>query len=285
VVRNCRLLLAIPLDQRTFFARAEADPGGFAAAFRAQRRLLSDHAVWEAYAAHARLVCEIVADVRRHGVTVVTDAALPDFAAAAHEAAVVTLVAHWRSPAFLESDFHETQALADAWRDPGHPANPLLRNGAAGDVPAPPAQIVARLNTVHADAVPPGRTAAIAHARKLVGREYRLLSSRQALERALGETLAGGAAVEFAAGFSPLADVIGVLDPTCTALFDLTICHSVLLGEEIRRRCRGAVVMMNAEAAAADIRLAMYRQIIRLMVKRGWSYQEAALRLRAAIKR
>jgi hypothetical protein len=152
--------------------------------------------------------------------------------------------------------------------------------GECGFDKPPDAQALAsRMNHVVIDVR--AQTPALARARRLIAREYALVARRRLLQELLPAATAGGPAVEFSSGFEPLSNIVAGLSADCTCLFDLTICNSVLLGEEIRRKCRRAVVMMNADAAAPDVRLAVYRQIIRVMGKRHWSYQQAAMRLRA----
>jgi len=268
---DCRLLVAIPLDRAAFLARGRADGQSFAGLFRAARPGFSDWALWEAYEPLASQALSVMSEARAHGITVVDRPVLADFHAAARSAAVVTLVAHWRTAEFLPGDIGDVEQLAGAWHR-------VCEDQI--DRPRDVEMAARRLNLVPID-VRGGRTRALARARQLVAREYALFERRSLLQLVLPGVVSGGPAVEFADRFVPVSEIVAGIGTESACLFDLTICNSVLLGEEIRRRCRHAVVIMNADAAAPDVRLAVYRQVVRLMVKRQWSYQDATMRLRS----
>ena len=114
----------------------------------------------------------------------------------------------------------------------------------------------------------------------LIEREYRCYRRRMMLESALPGVFRGGAAIEFSDNFRSMREILDATDPGIRGVVDLTVCNSVALGEEIRRKCPRCMVMVNAKRTSPAFRLALYRQAIHLMKTGGRSYPDTVMRLR-----
>jgi len=272
MLRNCALIVAMPLSCEALqAARARSDGSDLAAQ-------LGD---WERYRPLAELALATIEDARQAGVSVTTEATLPAWAGALGRFQVVTLVAHWRSSSIRPSDIQRWDVLLEAVTDSTSPLWAAVRR--CHHAMAPPkafdlATLSAWLNQA-LDAPAPGPQPVSLEA-KLVERESVRHTRRCAIEQSLPGVFTGGAAVEFGDGFKLVRDILPVLNPAMSCTLDLTVCNSVLLGQEIRRTCRECVVMLNARPASPAFRLALYRQVIQLMKRSRRSYIDTTMELR-----
>jgi hypothetical protein len=79
------------------------------------------------------------------------------------------------------------------------------------------------------------------------------------------------------------------VDAVCAALpadfagvLDFTICYSASLIATVKRERPRCTVIANREKARLDVRLAIYRQTLRILVHEPMTYVEAAARVRLA---
>jgi hypothetical protein len=90
------------------------------------------------------------------------------------------------------------------------------------------------------------------------------------------------AGFEYADGPRPLDEVVDALPEDFGGIIDLTVCHStnaIPAFKKARPRCS---VLANREPARLDLRLAMYRQILRLVRRERQGYIAAAQRVHLA---
>ena len=90
--------------------------------------------------------------------------------------------------------------------------------------------------------------------------------------------------VEFADGFRSIESVDDLLPERLSGTLDFTVCESVLLGQTLRARRAGGVILSNADLTSVDFRLALYRQTVTFMLRRRIPYAQAALTLRSHLK-
>lgn len=274
--RDCSLLIAIPLHKQDFLADLESvGDKDFARSFSEGRRQSPD-GLWSAYEPYARLAIDVAEFAERLGVTVIRAATLSDFAAHIINERVITLVAHWRSGLFTMTDLGLVQEMTETQKALLKQCTGIDAHGLAKE------DLLANLNVfltdgfqgVDFDSAPMGT---------LTRFFYAVHNRRMDLERSLSGILAGGSAVEFYDGFKPLAEVVARVPTDFDGIFDLTVCNSVLLGEEIRKRCDHCMVIMNEDKAALDFRFALYRQTIRCLAEHPGSFERVAVQLRKAI--
>jgi hypothetical protein len=89
-------------------------------------------------------------------------------------------------------------------------------------------------------------------------------------------------AIEYADGPRRVDDVVETLPRDFAGLIDLTVCHSTRAIGAIKKARPRCSVLGNREPARLDVRLAMYRQIIRLVDREGTCYVDAAKRVHLA---
>ncbi|HKV91283.1 MAG TPA: hypothetical protein VJW20_01910 [Candidatus Angelobacter sp.] len=284
--RDCALLIAVPVTREKFLADLEpGHDGDFIQAFCRKQRLGPD-GLWSAYEPVASLTLDVGSEAHRRGVTVMYDATLSEFAERIPRAKVITLVAHWRSAWFREREFKNAGNLKDCQLQ-------QLEQATHVSWLLPAAELARRLNDFLLEGMEPAaKDALMAQAQSseepdgetrwgALTRGIRAIhQKRLALEKLAPGFFNGGSAVEFADRMCSVEEVVRAVPADFSGVMDLTICNSILLGEEIRRKCAHAVVMMNAAEASLDFRMALYRQIIRTLAKTPQSFTEAGLQTR-----
>jgi hypothetical protein len=285
---DCALLVGIPTTEADFGAavRGGAD---FATRWIAVAAGGDRARGWKRFLPYAALCRGVLNEASRLGVTVVERASLADLAAAIPAFAVVTLVAHSCGAAFDETDVADPRAATAALPDIVCTAARWMRA-----VPPPPTgcdlgPLAAWLNELVEDGVP--ESPAAPGAREITKAAARIHAftlqwmRRRAVEAAGRGAFRPGVGVEFHDGFHSLEAIEAVLPERLDGTLDLTVCESVHLGELLRARRPGGVIMSNAEPTTLDFRLALYRQTLALMTRRDIPYIDAALMLRRHLKR
>ena len=89
--------------------------------------------------------------------------------------------------------------------------------------------------------------------------------------------------IELTDGLREIDDVVAAIPPDYRGVIDLTVCHSVLLGDGIARLRPDCVVIMNRGNAKLDYRCIVYRHVIRQISHRPESYVDVVARLRVAL--
>jgi hypothetical protein len=276
---DCALVVAVPLQRSEFMADYAAGTD-FLEHFVKPQRSRDTDVLWAMYEPSAAAAGAAVNRAGRRGVTVVKRAVLADFAACLERFEVVTLVAHWRSALFRAHEICDPAAVrrflvAEGW-DRGRDG-PDAENMAA----ALNRRLHAGFAVDERFEIDLTRDAALE-----TRRQYAVWHARRALEPLLGPAVrSGGPAVEFADGLVPVEDVVAAVPEAFAGVLDLTVCNSTLLAEEVRRRCRGGLIIANAFPATLDIRMEFYNAAIELVQRRQVPYHEAVFGVRQAIRR
>lgn len=92
-----------------------------------------------------------------------------------------------------------------------------------------------------------------------------------------------GDRIEFADGLVTVDQLVSVLPPDYNGVLDLTTCHSTRAIRWIKRARPGCTVLANRGETDLDIRLAVYRQILRVLQRERTSYVEAASKVHLAL--
>jgi hypothetical protein len=283
---DCQLLVALPLDREDFLRQLREGPeGNFANAFRVSgRSKLADQAVYLVYGKYAELAKDVIADVRRRGVSVIENARLSDFVAATRTSRVTTLVAHSRDARFEESDIAEPELILAELRKPGSALRKAVKDPGREPEEEPGLMATRKevancLNRVLEGATPapdPDHTRIGMLTRQHLGWSHK----RKALEDALPKAFRGGAGIEFSEGFVKLAAILDAIPEHFSGKLDLTSCNSTVFAEDVRRKCKSCLLMANEQATSVDLRFAIYRQVIRRLCRKAQTYEDALFTVR-----
>jgi len=269
---DCTLLISAPLDREQFFADLERNDKEFARNFQSERPNFTDEALWRRYEPYAGMAKEVGRRARELGVRVVENASLADFQREICANQVITLFAHWRSARFREADIADSAGVQaylqkKGWKEEAGCAeweelNAIL-DSIAGD------------DEDHVEGSAGYR----------VARQYAWHAARSGMEAELGDSIRGGAAVEFAEGFQLISEVLRTIPPTYSGTLDLTVCQSVMLGEEVKRECRHCLVLASASDTTMAYRFALYRQVIEVLATKPQPFVACAVSIRKELIR
>lgn len=276
---DCVLLIGVPLTEYDFVRKLEGQiDGNFAQAVTRAKPNLA----WLAYQRYIWLFSSIANSVEKLGVTVVRRATIDDLRSFIGKK-VITLMSQWRSALFKEGDILDPHGLQNALSASESSLNLVLQ----------------RWNVVPNESIPEdkaGLARFLSHALAfgltvstgLGARstfERQLYLRRKVLMAAAGKLVTGEAGIELADGFVGVKEIVASFPADFSGVIDLTVCNSILIAEEIRRRCGGGLVLANEEVVYPEFRLRIYKAVIELLSLRPQPYQDAVYRVRKELKR
>ena len=86
-------------------------------------------------------------------------------------------------------------------------------------------------------------------------------------------------AIEFFDGLCTVNRFYEAISPEFAGVLDLSLCHSELLLEPIKRRARHCMTIINKQQAKPLVRLTAYRLIVHQLVKTPGAYFDALNRV------
>lgn len=295
---DCALALCIPLTKRSFLEGLDpASPKDFVKSDAARLGRMTAAERWERYLPIVRTVERLRRELEPLGVTVVPEVTPAKLLGLLSARTVVTLVAHWRFAPFSAGDILDVAGLVRRLRAPrtpleehvarefkergrGHLLDSGPRDGEALEklrdaLAAELKMMLDKGQSIYASsALVPGPQQADA------GAPFHL--TRIALEDEFPDVIRPGPSVEFHDGLKTIPEVVKVIPPNFSGVLDLTVCNSVLLGESIKRRRKGFLVICNRRRAAIHSRLIRYRYIIMELARRSDQFTRAVTRLSVA---
>jgi hypothetical protein len=244
-------------------------------------KYLSPNQRWTAYEPLAKLIEQVMTYAERLGVKVVRKATLEQFGALCGSYPVVSLVAHWRSARFRESDLVDRTLLERMARQGDSELGELLRRLTGGFEVAE--DLLTILNKALAHGVERGRDSSVAGS--LSAMQIAWHRRRGMIEGKASGLFRSGASVEFGEGLQSVEAVLGGLPPQTLPLLDLTICNSVLLAQAIGESRPGTHALCNEKRADLAVRIAFYRQVIGILNRKDTTFQDACFDVRRYFKR
>jgi hypothetical protein len=288
---DCALAFAIPLTESAFLADLEeAAPKDLAKSLRRRFKYRGPVLYAETYERLVALALHVAAEAEALGVAVYKAASLADMPMILAKHKVVTLVAHWR---FLNLGAGDVLDLAGFQRqlacseaagreddeDGQRPVDVLLRGDPLIRAAATPADLAVALNRLLLPSQRyyqwsprtdqderPADTAA-------VGGLTRVL-----LEEMFPGCFAPGPCLELADRLCSVWEFIDRVPERFDGVLDLTVCNSLILAEALRRRRCFCTVLGNAKPASADVRLIIYRHVIRSLSHRAEAFEDIMAR-------
>jgi|HubBroStandDraft_2_1064218.scaffolds.fasta_scaffold03542_7 hypothetical protein len=283
---DCALVVALPLEQHRFLRQLEEGPDeNFARSFRgSEQSKLTDQAVYRVYEKFAILAIDVIQNAEKMGVTVVRNGSLGDFASMLRTHRVTTIVAHSRDAHFCESDIVDPELVLDELFRSDSAINRMIQQ-LGGSTSVEPklrrisnkGEIVTYLNKIVDDV---RETKEENRVGETTRRQCIWSRRRLALHGSLPKGFRGGNAIEFSDGFVSLHRILETIPATFAGKLDLTSCNSTVFAEDVRRKCKSVLVMANEESTSLDLRLAIYRQVIRRLSQRSEPYEDALHRVR-----
>lgn len=85
--------------------------------------------------------------------------------------------------------------------------------------------------------------------------------------------------IQFAGGFVPLSECINSMPINFSGVLDLTVCHSSRFIDQIKKQRPASTILANRNVARLGVRLAMYRQVLRLLATGEYTFIDAMLKI------
>jgi hypothetical protein len=296
IARDCAIALAIPLTRAEWLADVAPGSGReYAKFYCSTRPRTPPEQVWaslykpfEATPILARLRA-----VERLGVEIVTRCSLADLGALTRRKQVVIVAAHWRSGLVYRDDVLDVDRFLD-----------LLATEPTGILAAlrqrmpPSLQVAVAARRPRADE--PEFTELLATLNGILGstrlatepaanearwpRGFILAENRAALNRACGDALDATVGLELGDETHSGDQVAAAISPVFDGVLDLTVCFSMILAEQIKRKAPGCLVLANREMTASAIRLAIACETLRMLSKRPASYINVSMAIRERLQ-
>jgi hypothetical protein len=246
-------------------------------------------------------VCREVADL---GVTVYESAGIDDLREAIQSHTVVTIVGHFALPPFSAADILDLDALLQSFSEPHAIEHSLLAEHLQAKAPwllTPGFTTEETLKEALADEmnefVRPAhslyRAARDAREAEMRSIAFRRLEQRDAwtrlvlaratrasMEHAYPDELRAGACCELVDGLHSIPEFLGVIDEEFEGVLDLSLCSSVILAREVRRRWTGGLVVGNRYLAEVSSVFSLFNLTMCLLniaeqAADGLNYQDA----------
>ena len=109
---------------------------------------------------------------------------------------------------------------------------------------------------------------------------YRHYLNRKVFDMLFSGNIKNGNQIEFFDKLYSIDEVINRIPLNFNGTIDLTICNSVIFGEEIKRLRRNCLVIVNQEPADPIFRVTCYRYLLEILNKKNTIYIEAYALLR-----
>lgn len=293
--RDCALLVALPLTESEFDADLNAgDKKDFVRQViaRSYPGLRSERLWREVYRDWASRISETNGEVAAHGVTVIHPVRLSDLKAALSRFNVVTLLAHFRLPSLEPSDIYEPRRFIEKVVDGQHyVAEDLQRRLVEQDSDLLSIslreesglreRLAKALRSILAqDAHKQTDQAAVTLNDIPIVRHHRVL-----LEETFSDEIAPRSALELSDALHNVIAVRDSIPENFAGILDLSVCHSLMLSEVLKRKRHSFLVLSNPRETNLAFRLLRYSFIIRELARNPGSYIEVVHRIHLALQR
>lgn len=94
---------------------------------------------------------------------------------------------------------------------------------------------------------------------------------------------ASSGAIEFADGLHTIAELVDVVPADFSGVMDLTICYFTRLMEAIKHKAPRCQIVLNRKRASLGLRLAIYREAVRLVATGGYSHVDALAEIQLSL--
>lgn len=291
---DCALALAIPMSRAEFVADSgEAAPKDLAKSLG--KGLQPEWAFANRYEPLLGLVLDLVAEMQQRGVSVYHRTTLQDIPAILKAHRVVTLVAHWRFTKLAAGDildwpgFRSELARSRASMDADESS--LDEDPIARQLLYVPTVTEANGPADLADALNSLLEPALAHYHWLSSRERSADPAampvagltRVHLEERFPRCIAPGKCLELADRLCTVWEFIEQIPCDFDGILDLTVCHSLIHAEAIRRARSPCNALCNRGRAKAHVRLLIYRRAILSLSDRAEPYEDVMSRIHISL--
>ena len=287
---DCALLIGIPLTKQEFLNESQpCSRLDYARSFREQLTGLSDSDLWARYESVVVEPAVSAMDfARASGVLVTARTSLDAWKAAVSSRTVVSLVAHWHPAGFTASIIQRIPGLVDDVRQSQGAAAQRLAQALCTEtsVTLDQPQVLADVLNAslrHSLVVPEeweeGVTWVANDQEQVLHRNFESVAT----EFSQWQLTPPG--MELSDGIHSANDIVSRVPDQCTATFDLRMCHSVILGEALKRAAPLSRIVMNARLVRPSVQLPLYKGVLMLLETGRYDFSGAVAKLHTEVVR
>lgn len=289
---ECAIAVALPLTFDQFYAEQERWPDSDFARSFVRRYSHSAETIWDsALSAVAGRTMKILAEVGELGVHIRWSAGLGDLAQLFEGYRAVTLLTHWRSGRFFPDHILNADSLRRRIAVSKSRAGQLLRNRLGQEErlwltdDATPDEFAIRFSRAvnqvleQFDLGPSGYPPGWHSSHNL---SYRVHANRAVLDAEFGADLVPGNRVQLCDGMRTARELAAVVPAQFDGVFDLTVCNSVMIAEEVKRNGR-VTCLANEKEVDLALRMEIYRGAVQVLSQSNYEYSNAIRDVRIAL--
>jgi hypothetical protein len=291
--RDCAIAVAIPLTFDQFCTELSEWPDkDFAHSFIRSYPKQSAANVWSAALdSIAGRVLDILREVSELGVYVHWNTKLDDLCRLFAEYRVVTVLTHWRPGWVFPNHVMDARRLADKVAEGTSRVGVLLREQLAQDWAdsktteieekaygirfSRAANQLLKIGNFGPSGCPPSW-------HQSLNSSYRVHANRVVLDQEFPSELVPGNRAQFFDGMRSAKELASIVPRNFRGVFDLTVCNSVMVAEEVKRHGR-VTCLANEREVDLTLRTEIYRQAIQVISEFPCEYSEAVRDVRVAM--
>jgi hypothetical protein len=282
--KDCVLAIGFSTDPDQLMAEVYAGQKDFAKSVKRNSRL-NDRGLYEKLTSFTDLYRSNIAEIRDLGVTVLENFTAAD-ARQLPPCHTLTLLAHFKPPVVLPDDIIDVVRIEETIGR----CQALL-----GIIPeyTPDGKrkltLAERLNFLLADKTFYERVGLTTFTTENEEIElpdiYIKYLNRLALESLFPSALARGCLVELYDGLYAVQDIVSMIPVTFTGPIDLSICHSIIVQDEVQRVKPRRHAFGTEDPLSLDFKIIFYKGLMQKLVKEPKDYITAHLELLTALKK
>lgn len=277
------ILFGMPTSRARFFEKANDLAWDYGRPYLAGS---SPESAWAKYSSVADVAVDLIAQAKRHGVAVTTDANLADVESSSRFADIMIIVAHWKGHLVAEADL-----FADAVErvlDQSEVTDPLVRRVALSlkrRISSDERLVSRQLLTRELNQEIATESERLGSEISGAGRELIAAFARSVIDEAFSSILAPGNRLELNDGLHAPelvehavdSDYRGLIDFACCTSDVLTTCFKHVRGDSVRVLfSRGQLYPVHS--------MPLIREAISVMYSTGAAYAETKLDLERAVR-
>jgi hypothetical protein len=285
---DCALLFAIPLTKEEFFEDSRSSSNKqYARLFRMRLAGLSDEDVWARYkTAVVQPAVSVQSFIQTRGVFTAGRATAEVWHTTLRHRPVVSLVAHWHGAGFTVDMLERVPELIQEIKAAKGPAGRAMARALIAAAPSHLGSLDTLTRVLNAAL----RATAVIPEELQAGDVWVENDPDQILDRNF-EVLRTEfphwelqpAGMELADGIYPVTEMVSTFSHCYEGTLDLRMCHSIILGEAIKRAAPQARLVMNRRPVTPSVQLPLYQEVVQMLETKRYDFAGAVTSLQNAL--
>lgn len=282
--QDCLLVIGIPLTIESFMKNTENTSSKDFAKSVKRGFKLNDSQLIEKYKQFIELFQKNIDEIRKLGGNVVTDFSLHDLKIIS-EYKVFTLLSHWRTSKIQPSDFKDINKVKDIIIENPKIFNELSTHIKTIDAGSTKEELSLLLNELIEDKLFLKNSKTVYSLDEFEHPAiYIQYLNRNFLESIFEDNLEVGNSIELFDGMYSIDKFVKCIPNNFANLFDLSICNSIMLQDEIKKSHRQCIVFASKDTVRLDYKIIFYKGLIKKLQQKNMSYIDGYFELIKELK-